>query len=137
MQEKILEVFTWSEGTWGYFENQQPETHGYPLGIDAYATIVEGCLNRMPMDLVVQTYEGDETTPMHMRAHASITTDTLRLSGKALRVLKPFEDGDSIATLLRKQPRDQQDYARRIIYLLHQVEILTFANTLEHDLPGD
>ena len=137
MQEKILEVFTWSDGTWGYFENQQPETHGYPLGIDAYATIVEGCLHRMPLELVQKAYDGRESTPMHLQASAAVSTDDLRLSGKALRILKPFEDGDSIATLLGKQPREHQEYAHRIVYLLHQVEIFAFEDTLEHQLPGD
>ncbi len=137
MQEKILEVFTWSDGTWGYFENQQPETHGYPLGIDAYATIVEGCLQRMPIALIINAYSGRENTPIHMQAGAAISTDELRLSGKALRILNLFTDGDSLAQLVKKTPTDQQHYARRILYLLHQVEIVTFEDTLEHDLPGD
>lgn len=137
MQEKILEVFTWSDGTWGYYENQQPATHGYPLGINTYATIVQGCLDRMPSNLIHRAQDGRENTPMHRLSNAPITTDKLRLSGKALRVLKPFKDGDSLKQLLDQSPDGQRDYTRRIVYLLHQVEIFGFEDTLQHDLPGD
>lgn len=137
MAEKILEIFSWETGTWGYFENQQPQTHGYPLGLDAYATIVTGCLERTPIGLIRRRYDVRDRTPMHFRADAEITTDDLRLSGRALRVLKAVGDGDTLKQVLAKSEADQEEYIRRIIFLLHQVEILTLEDTLEHELPGD
>ena len=136
MQEKILEIFEWSDGTWGYYENQQPSTHGYPLDVDAYETIVHGCLERMPRSLVLRAFERRDNTPMHLVA-GGLSTDDLRLSGRALRALKPFQDGDSLAQLVKKNPNTDDEFVRRVVYLLQQVELLSFEDTMEHDLPGD
>lgn len=137
MQEKILEVFTWSDGKWGYFENQEPETHGYPLGIDAFATIVEGCLERMPISLLREEYEGRTNVPIYRVAKPTVDVDELRLTAKALRIIKPFTSGDSLSSLLGKLSNADENFVYRVIYLLHQVELLTFEDTKERKIPGD
>jgi serine/threonine protein kinase len=136
MREKILQVFTWTEGDWGYFENQQPETHGYPLGIDAYGTIVEGCLERIPLSEIREYYEPRLTVPVHRRSDALVSLDELRLSSKALRIVKSFQPGDSIEKLKDRLPAESANFVYRVVYLLHQVQILTFEDTREVALPG-
>lgn len=139
MQEKILEVFTWKRGEWGYFENQQPETHGYPLGIDAYATIVEGCLERRPISDIRALYEPRASVPIHRRSESPVEIDDLRLTSKALRILKTFKSGDSLASLQGRMSGNSTNanLVYRVVYLLHQVQVLTFEDTAEVPLPGD
>ncbi len=136
MREKILDIFTWEEAQYGYFENQEPETHGYPLGIDAYGTLVEGCLERIKIERIHRFYEERRTVPMHTRNDTPVTLDELRLSSKSLRVINHFESGDSLDKLSSELPESETDYVYRVVYLLHQVEYLTFETTDNRGIPG-
>lgn len=136
MREKILDIFTWEEAEYGYFENQEPETHGYPLGIDAYGTIVEGCLERMKIDRIRRFYENRGGVAMHTRSDTPIALDELRLSSKALRVVNHFKSGDSLEKLLGELPDKETEFVYRVVYLLHQVEYLTFEHTDNRKIPG-
>lgn len=136
MREKILDIFSWEDGEYGYFENQEPDTHGYPLGIDAYATIVEGCLYRMDINRIRRFYENRTTMPMHTRTDTPVTVNELRLSSKALRIVNHFSSGDTLQSLLDELPSDESEFVYRVIYLLHQVEYLTFETTDSQDIPG-
>lgn len=135
MREKILDVFTWSDGYWGYYENQQPDTHGYPLGIDAYGTLTEGCLERTPIPLVEATYASRMMIPIHVRTQSPVNLDKLKLPTKAMRVINQFHSGDSLKVLQGKLPDTQQELTMRVLYLLHQVEHITFEDTDTQDLP--
>lgn len=135
MREKILDVFTWSDSYWGYYENQQPDTHGYPLGIDAFGTLTEGCLERTPINLVEATYLSRMIVPIHVRTQSPVNIDKLKLPTKAMRVINQFNSGDSLKVLQGKLPEPQQELAMRVLYLLHQVEHITFEDTDTQDLP--
>ncbi len=137
MREKILEVFTWRNGKWGYYENQQPQTHGYPLGIDSYRTIVEGCLERIPLEQIRARYDGRTHVRLYKDLKPDMSIDELRLTSKALGVIKRFEPGDSIDALKSKNPAENEEFVMRVIYLLHQVEYFGFDDSLEANLPGD
>lgn len=136
MREKLLDVFTWEQGEYGYFENQAPETHGYPLGIETYGIITEGCLNRMPIERIHECYEDRMPMSMNRRDPAPVSVEELKLSSKALRVLKAYEPGDSLQTLLGTMSDFEDDFVFRVIYLLHQVEFLSFEITESQELPG-
>ena len=135
MREKILEVFTWAGGEWGYFENQAPETHGYPLGIDAWGTIVEGCLERMPISAIRDYYRPNLKVPLHREKQGAVPVEELRLTAKALRVLKAYKDGDTIEALVGRVAADE-NYSYRCVYLLHQVEVFSFGEARPLNLPG-
>lgn len=136
MREKILEIFTWTGGEWGYFENQQPQTHGYPLGIDTYKTIVDGCLTRMPIARIKDLYARRKHVRIYKQIKPQISLDALRLSSKALGVLKNYETGDSLERLLSKTNADEPNFTYRVVYLLHQVEYFTFDDTKKTRIPG-
>jgi hypothetical protein len=135
MREKILDIFTWPEGYWGYYENQQPDTHGYPLGIDAYSTVADGCLERMPVTLLRELYHHRMNTALHVRDASPVDLDKLRLPTKAMRVINMFESGQHLQGLCSKLPENQHELVLRVVYLLHQVEHLTFEDTESQELP--
>lgn len=135
MREKILDIFTWPEGYWGYYENQQPDTHGYPLGIDAYSTVADGCLECMPVTLLRELYHRRMNTALHVRDASPVDLDKLRLPTKAMRVINMFESGQHLQGLCSKLPENQHELVLRVVYLLHQVEHLTFEDTESQELP--
>lgn len=138
MREKVLEIFTWSGGTFGYFENQEPETHGYPLDVDCYSTIAAGCRERVSLPWLLGFYKERMNVAILVRRSSPVTFDQLRLRGTELRVAKSIESGLNFRELVGRFTPAQRELVYRTIYLLHQVEMITFEQTIEDfSFPGN
>ncbi len=135
MREKLLDVFTWDLGGYEYFENQQPETHGYPLGIDAYSTIVEGCMQRVSIERIRESSNAYRYLPVRIHENP-VDLDRLKLPTKALRVINLYESGDALDRLLSKMPHEESDFVQRVFYLLIQVEYFAIDGEVKPNLPG-
>lgn len=135
MREKLLDVFTWPSGHYGYFENQEPSTMGYPLGINTYSTIVTACREFVPLGLIRRFYEGREHVDVYKISHPPINVNQLQLNARELRVYSDVNSGTNLDASLREAEEARREITFRIFYLLHQVEILKFDDTLTVDLP--
>lgn len=135
MREKLLDIFTWSSGHYGYYENQEPDTMGYPLGVDTYSTIVQACREDIPLDLITEFYDGRMHVSIFKNAQPPIDIDRLKLSARELRVTTQFEAGTNLRQLLDQIDEDRKELVLRTVYLLHQVELLKFETTDKVDLP--
>jgi serine/threonine protein kinase len=133
MREKLLDVFTWPEGHYGYYENQEPDTMGYPLGVDAYSIIVEACREEITIDQIESFYEDRKRTAIYKRDQAPVDVERLGLTARELAILNRFDGGTNLEKML--QNVDDRDFSLRTVYLLHQVELLRFEVTGETDLP--
>lgn len=137
MREKILEIFSWPAGTFDYFENQEPETHGYPLDVDCYSTITAGCRERVSFQWLLAFYKERMNINMHLRHPKPLSLDSLRLRGTELRVANTIESGNTFKELATRFAPSQRELIYRTVYLLHQVELLTFEMTIEDfNFPG-
>ena len=128
MRQKILEVFSWEDAIFGYYENQEPGMHGYPLDVNCLETVIFGCRERVPMERITKQYLTRLNMPLIKCDPFSL--DTLRLRGMELRVAHSIEDGTSIQQLVELFA-SQQNLVYKTIYLLHQVEWLGFETTLD------
>lgn len=128
MRQKILEVFSWDDGTFGYYENQEPSMHGYPLDVNCIETVIFGCRECVPMSRIVDHYTKGFTMPLTKRE--SFPLNTLRLRGMELRVAHSIEENTSIQDVLESFA-SQQELVYKTIYLLHQVEWLSFEATVD------
>ncbi len=129
MRDKILDVFSWMGGTYEYFEGQEPGIQGYPLGIDAYGVVAEGCLMFTPLERIKAFYAQRRNVSMYRKKELGFTTEELRLSSKMLRIAKKITDGQTVKSLLKSMPEEDESFVYRVLYLLHQVEYLTFETT--------
>jgi eukaryotic-like serine/threonine-protein kinase len=129
MREKLLDVYTWTDGTFGYFENQEPDLLGYPLGINAYSITVEGCLNRVGQTRIDRFLEARKGRPIIPTNR--IPLDVLSLSSKALRVAKQSIVSPSVQDLRQHFDEASLPFVNRILYLLHQVEFLSVGDETE------
>ena len=137
MAEKLLDLFTWSEGHYGYFENQEPSTHGYPLDVDCFDILVRGCRERVTLEHLYGFYKELMHVAMYMREPEPFDINMLKLRANELRVAKQIEEGLSLHGLLRKFPPSQRSLIYRTVYLLHQSELLTFELTTDEiHFPG-
>ncbi|TDP75355.1 protein kinase domain-containing protein [Bradymonas sediminis] len=136
MREKLLDVFTWPSGYYGYFENQEPSTMGYPLGIDTYLTIAEACRNVIPLELIRRYYEGREHVDIYKISHPPISVNRLKMTARELRIYTQIRSGTSLSKCLQMLDPARLDMALRLGYMLHQVEVLKFENEGPIDLPS-
>ncbi len=135
MEEKLLEIFGWEDGEYGYFEGQEPETQGYPLGLNTYQTIVEGCRTRISIDRIRAEYANRSFVSIYNNDPPPFDPDRLGLRGRELRVLNELNSGETIEQLRGKFEPEQHEQVYRTLYLLHQVELLSFEVTKKVDLP--
>ncbi|MFU8805442.1 MAG: DUF4388 domain-containing protein, partial [Bradymonadaceae bacterium] len=135
MREKILEVFTWTEGYYGYYENQEPTVQGYSLGLETYDTIVVGCRERISLERIKDIYRNRAHVAIYPREPPPVDIDRLKLRAKELRVLNQLAPGENLNSLLTKFSDEQQEMVYRTIHMLHQVEFITFEVTEKFDLP--
>lgn len=144
MREKILEVFSWGQGQYGYFENQQPQTHGYPLGIDTAATIVEGCLHRVAIDHIRAFYEERMHDRLGVSRSHGVALDDIPLNAKALRVAKAVGVSQTLEALFQRTSTFSnlggtdsatEEFVLRVIYTLHQMEYFSFEQSGQVALP--
>ncbi len=135
MRDKILDVFSWGDGRFEYFEGQEPETHGYPLGIDTYSVIAEGCFDFAPLVKIKAFYEERKNVAMFIRTDLGFTTEELRLSSKMLRIVKKIKNDQTVKSLIDSMANEDEAYVYRVLYLLHQVQYLTFEVTSAEDGP--
>lgn len=135
MREKLLEIFTWSGGYYGYYENQEPEIQGYALGLDSYQIIVEGCRERVSLERIKKGYQNRLVQSIFINSPPPFTVDKLGLRARELRVLNLLQSGEALRSLLKKFSADQHEMVYRTIYLLHQVELLSFEVTEKIPLP--
>lgn len=135
MREKLLEVFDWEVGRYSYYENQEPDTKGYPLGLDTYQVIVEGLRERVPLERIKRAYRNRSLVGVYRNAPPPFSVDRLGLRARELRVLHQLQSGETLQTLLGKYAAEQHELVRRTVYLLHQVEVISFEVTERVDLP--
>ncbi|MFW5968732.1 MAG: hypothetical protein ACOCV2_14505, partial [Persicimonas sp.] len=138
MRQKLLDVFTWSHGHYGYYENQEPDTLAYPLGIDTYSTIVQACRSHIPLQMIRDFYQGRMYTPVYQPDTPPIDVDRLKLSARELRVMTQLKSGSQLHEIIdREDDEEHCEVVWRTVYMLHQVEVLQFETTDTHSLPGD
>lgn len=137
MAEKLLDIFTWTLGSFAYYENQDPEVHGYPLDVNCYDILVRGCREYVTLESLVNQYRDRIHVSMFLRQPAPIDINMLKLRTNEARVAAELQNGMSLHGLLRRFPPSQRALIYRTVYLLHQSELLTFEYTTEEpDFPG-
>ncbi len=135
MSEKLLDIFSWDSGYYGYYENQEPDTQGYALDLDTYEIIVSGCRDRINLERIKRFYANRMQVAMYLRQPPILNIDRLRLRARELRIFTQFSSGDSLKTLVARFPAELEDTVFRTVYLLHQTEIIAFEVTEKIELP--
>lgn len=131
MRQKLLEVFTWQSGEFGYYENQEPQTHGYPLDVNCLETVVAGCREHAPFQEILRFYRSRINIAVLQRSPAPFSLESLMLRGNELRIANALTPGMTFKELSAQFTPAQRESVYRTVYLLHQVEWLTFEVTLD------
>ena len=130
VRDRILELFTWTAGRYGFFPGLEPPELGIPLDLKAHELIHEGVSERLPLSAIRRTLEG------HLRQSLTVSVngrpESLRLSGREQRMLRAIEsEAGTIADVIRRERDEEQ--VLRLTYLLHETGCLSFREA--EDLP--
>jgi hypothetical protein len=136
MRMKLLDIFGWRTGYYGYYENQEPDTKGYPLDVDALTVTVNGCREHVPFGHLVDFYDDRMNVQMYYYDNSPVDADRLQLSTRELRILNQIQSRTTLSELLELMPSEEKNLVYRMVFLLHQVEMIGFDDTVEQPLPG-
>jgi serine/threonine protein kinase len=136
MREKLLDIFAWTGGHYGYYENQEPDTKGYPLGIDTLQLIADGCRNYVPFDYLVDYYEDRLDVDIRRRDTDPFELDRLELDNREQELLEQLLSPTTLSELLDEFGSTRESRVYRSVYLLEQLEVLRFEDTDSTPLSG-
>jgi serine/threonine protein kinase len=123
IRDRILELFSWTGGTYAFYRGVPAPEPGMPLNLRTLTLIHEGVQDRVPLVVIRRALEG-------VMRHDLVLTDgdlpsDLQLSGRQQRLLRAIEADHPSADELIKQEKDEEAILR-LLYMLHQIERLEF-----------
>jgi len=128
IRDRILEVFSWTGGTYAYYRGVLPPEPGMPLNLRTFTLIHEGVQDRVP--LVVIRRELEAQLRHRLVATGNDLPSDLQLSGRQQRLLRAIQLEQPTAADLIKREKDEEQILR-LLYMLHQIERVDFVDDSE------
>ncbi len=117
VRDRILDLFTWSDGTFAFFDDERPPEAGMPLNLNCLDLVHDGVMEQMPLALIRRAVQGQENALV--RRSIFTIPQTLNLSGRDQRLIRRIEaQANSLNDLLRTESSEER--VLRLIYLLKE-----------------
>ncbi len=125
---KLLDVFAWSHGTFEFTQGVSPSKPVYPLGLDALEIILEGVKTFVPLERLKRFFAGQSFTPLVPISDSPLSFDTLRLTGKEVRIAGALRKMTTLDTLDRTMTVSKVtiEDLYRMVFLFIQVRLVRF-----------
>jgi serine/threonine protein kinase len=125
VKAKLLEVFSWPDGRYAFFQGEHTTAQIVPLELGAYALINEGVTRRMAIDDIKAHFDGREHLTFVRQDHKVITPEQLQLSTKQLRVWNAVGHGVPIAEQFGRLvsiPGVDEGDVYQVLFLMERLE---------------
>lgn len=123
VRDRILDLFTWSDGTFSFFSNERPPEAAMPLNIHCLGLVHEGVMERTSL-AHVRLAIGDNPASLVRRSIFTIPPN-LGLSGWEQRLLQRIETSPcSLGDLLHDSSGEER--ILRLVYLLRELGLVEF-----------
>ncbi len=123
VRDRILELFSWTGGTYAFYRGVAPPEPGMPLNLRTHTLIHEGVQDRVPLVVIRRAMEGVLRHRLR-RVNGQLPAD-LQLSGRQQRILRTIDAEQPTPELLIRREKDEEK-TLRLLYMLHQIERLEF-----------
>jgi ribosomal protein L25 (general stress protein Ctc) len=123
VRDRILDLFTWTAGTFSFHRDVDAPEPGLPLNLRTHTLIHEGVQERVPLIVVRRSMEGKHSLEV-ARREGKIPAD-LHLSGRQQRILRTIESEKTTIDELVRRERDEE-WLLRLMYMLHEIERIEF-----------
>lgn len=124
VRERILDLFAWTSGRFAFYQDQEPPEAGVPLRLRTLSLIREGVTGRVPIAVVRRRLAPLQSIGLRL---GSKLPAELGLTGREQRILRSLEsdEGLTLGELIKKEQSEEQ--VLRLIYLLHELDQLSWA----------
>ncbi len=127
-KEMLLELFTWSQGTYQFFTGEHAQARIVPLEISALALINEGICNNMTLEDLKAFFALNEHRPLLRLTHQKLQPQMLQLGPKQLRLWNAVKSGVSLAeqlpNLLAMGASELEVY--QVVFLMERLDFAVF-----------
>lgn len=125
VKDRILNLFTWNEGSFEFYEGIKPPKGGMPLQLQTFALVHEGVMGLIPLATIRRAMDPRS----HMvRRRSQALPEGLTLTGKEQRILQEIgNEPISIAALCRHHTGEER--VLRLLYLLRELELVHIEGT--------
>ena len=121
VRNRILDLFTWSDGTFAFYPNERPPEAGMPLNLKCLDLVHEGVMEQIPLAHIRKAIGGNRKALVR-RSIFSIP-HTLKFSGRDQRLIRSLEThASSLDDLLRDESSEER--ILRLVYLLCELGLL-------------
>lgn len=127
VREKILEVFSWTVGTYRFFSGQTYAGEVIPLKVGSFALLAEGVRRYTPEEMLRNRYRPRLDRNPRRLDNPYLGADRLGLLAREQRVLDLIDGQRSLRDLLTLGGSDRGDFEKavyRVIYILEELEMI-------------
>ncbi|MCB9553748.1 MAG: protein kinase [Myxococcales bacterium] len=129
VKSKLLEIFSWPEGTYGFYQGEATSAQIVPLETSAYALINEGVQRRLTFDDLKSHFHGREHLPFVRQRHLVITPKALDLTPKQSRIWQAVGRHETVldqfGRLMSIPGVDEAD-VYQVLFLMERLEFASF-----------
>jgi serine/threonine-protein kinase len=131
VREKILEVFSWTAGTYRFFAGQTYAGEVIPLKVGSFALVAEGVRQFSSVDMLKNRFRSRlEQRPVRID-NPYLGPDKLGLLAREQRVVDLIDSKATMRDLLVMGGSDRGDFERavyRVIYILEELEMVQLSS---------
>jgi len=128
VRDRILDLFTWTAGSFAFYRNLKPADPVLPLNLLSHTLIHEGIQERLPLGIVRRKMR--DLGQRRVRRHGDGIPADLHLSGRQLRIVRTIEDERPTVAELVQRERDEE-WIFRLLYMLVEIERLELEDAVE------
>lgn len=129
VKTKLLEIFSWAEGTYGFYKGEATSVQIVPLETSAFALINEGVQRRLTFDDIKSHFHGREHLPFVRLRHLVISPKALDLTPKQARIWQAVGRRETVldqfGRLLSIPGVDEAD-VYQVLFLMERLEFAAF-----------
>ncbi len=129
VKEKILEVFSWINGSYRFFAGQSYQGEVVPLQIGNYALIAEGVRKYTSIELLKNKFRPRLDKATKRLPNHYLKSDQLGLSAREQRVADSVDSKKTVRDLLTMGGSDRHEFEEavyQVMYILEELEMLKF-----------
>ncbi len=131
VKEKLLEVFSWTAGTYRFFAGQTYSGEIMPLKLGSFALLAEGIRSFTPEEMLRNRFRSRLDQHPERIENPYLSLEKLGLLAREQRVVDLLDGKRSVRNLLAMGGSDRAMFeitVYRMLYLLEELEIIHFAH---------
>lgn len=131
VKAKLLEVFSWTSGRYGFYRGDHTTAQIVPLELGAYALINEGVCRRMALDEIKAHFDSREQHAFFRCDHKVVSPEDLQLSTKQLRIWNAVAHGPTIVEQLGRLmsiPGVDEADVYQVLFLMERLDFATLGH---------